>query len=428
MLYSLRLLLFLINIDQTTVLNWVDINLKTETIFDTWQNVNSDDSIYKSIEYIKLLIDNLWQGVQDGLKLTDIENVIFFLIFVRFIILIFRYNLKTSTYITCIGIFAGYLWYRHLIDLITMYSQMLIKIPYLQKLGVNAIELENSSESLMNTDVTLGSDVHWYNPGKLLYYAFTKGIIQTEPDTGLQYYIDPISMIISNLSENNKARVLPYYYTTYNIIIPRFFETVSEFWQQLSGVAAYAVITRIGKRYCPYLVRWHWTFLLIIGFLEQIVIFFLFRIMYYQQAIIEPNLVYTVVTKAAGNRTVSVNVPTDPGLLLQFNFLNVVLIFFIVLHLGSILFGLFHAIWGQYFYFPFLVENTELHIGPRPKNSVYSGGQTAWQDEKKANPQRKFTKVWYGWFGSGTSENWVISPLKQFLITNMKKFLGLFKR
>jgi hypothetical protein len=429
MLYSLRLLLFLINIDQTTVSNWFNINLNNETIFDTSQNVNSDDSIYKSIEYIKSLTNNLWEKVQDGLELTDIENVIFFLIFVRFIILIFRYNLKTSTYITFIGMFAGYLWYRHLIDLITMYSQALIKIPYLQKLGVNAIELEASSEALIDTDVTLGSEVHWYNPGKLLYYAFTKGIIQTEPDTGLQYYIDPISMAISNLSEKNQARVLPYYYNTYNIIIPRFLETVSEFWQQLSGVAAYAVITRIGKRYCPYLVRWHWTFLLIIGFLEQIVIFFLFRIMYFQQAVIEPKLVYTVVTQAAGNRTVSVNVPTDPGLLMQFNFLNVVLIFFIVLHLGSILFGLFHAVCGQYFYFPFLVENTELHIGPRTKNSVYSGGQTAWQDEKRVNAyERKFTKLWYGWFGSGTNENWVISPLKQFLITNIKKFLGLFKR
>jgi hypothetical protein len=45
-----------------------------------------------------------------------------------------------------------------------------------------------------------------------------------------------------------------------------------------------------------------------------------------------------------------------------------------------IIFGLFHAIWGQYFHSIF--ENTELHIGPL---SIYSGGQTAWQDpeEKK---------------------------------------------
>jgi hypothetical protein len=37
------------------------------------------------------------------------------------------------------------------------------------------------------------------------------------------------------------------------------------------------------------------------------------------------------------------------------------------------------------------VENTELHIGPRPKNSIYSGGQTAWQDpEEKKNLNRLF--------------------------------------
>ena len=52
---------------------------------------------------------------------------------------------------------------------------------------------------------------------------------------------------------------------------------------------------------------------------------------------------------------------------LRSHLLNIVLVFFVVLHLGSILFGLLHAVWGQYFYFPFLVENTELHIGPRPK-------------------------------------------------------------
>jgi hypothetical protein len=34
-------------------------------------------------------------------------------------------------------------------------------------------------------------------------------------------------------------------------------------------------------------------------------------------------------------------------------------------------------------FLPFFVENTELHIGPRPKNSIYSGGQTACPEEKK---------------------------------------------
>lgn len=422
MLYLLSLLLFLINIDQKTILNWVNI----ETVFDMRQNVNTHD-LSPILSQISKEILNKFELFQDGLKLTDIESIIFFLVFIRFIILIFRYNLKTSTYITCIGIFAGYLWYRHLIDILTWYGQVLIKIPYLQKLGADAVDLDSNRDSFLMNDEDLGSNVRWYNPGQLFYYAFTKGIIRTDSDTGLQYYVDPISMMISNLDETTKTRILPYYYTTYNIIIPRFFEAISEFWRQLSGVAAYSLITRIGKRYCPYLVRWHWTFLLIVAFLEQIVVFFIFRVMYFQQVIIEPKLVDSIVTQVTEDPTVTVT-NIDSNLLLQFNFLSVILTFLVVFHLGSILFGLFHAIWGQYFYFPFLVENTELHIGPRPKNSIYSGGQTAWQDEKRINPQRKLSKIWYGWFGSGTNENWIFSPLKQFVLTTLKKFLGLFKR
>jgi len=49
MLYSFRFLLFLINIDQTTILNWVDL----ETILDTQQNVNAGNSIYSSIISLK---------------------------------------------------------------------------------------------------------------------------------------------------------------------------------------------------------------------------------------------------------------------------------------------------------------------------------------------------------------------------------------
>ena len=224
-------------------------------------------------------------------------------------------------------------------------------------------------------------------------------------------------MIISNLGEANKMKVLPMYYKIYNIIIPRLFETISEFWNQLSGIAAYCVITRIGKRYCPYLIRWHWTFLLIIGFAEQILIYFIYRLTYFQDIILHERVIRNQVTNSI-----------DMNLVLQVNLASFLLVFFITLHLGSLFLGLFHAIWGQYFYFPFLVENTELHIGPRPKNSIYSGGQTAWQDEKQVNLERRFRKVWYGWFGSGTNENWVFSPLKEFIINTVRKLIRPFRK
>jgi hypothetical protein len=378
---------------------------------------NFEPSTEVSLDTFRLIVQGLWEKIQDGLTLADIENVLFFILFIRFVILAIRYNLKTSFYITCIGLFAGYLWYRHLIDLISMYRSVLLKLPFLHKLGMDAVQLRSLHRQMILTDLKLGENVHWYNPGQIVYYAFTKGIIHVDPETGLRYYIDPISMAISNLQEPAKSNILPLYYKIYNKIIPKIYDICSKFWTQLSGVAAYAVITRIGKRYCPYLVRWHWTFLLIIGMIEQIFIYFIYRVYYFQTFVLIPQ------TKSYGSYV-------DPNLILQINILNGVIACVVLAHIGFIIFGLFHAIWGQYFYVPFFVENTELHIGPRPKNSIYSGGQTSWQDqeEKEKNLNRLIPKLWYGWFGRGTRNRGQFSnnfgKLLKKIIKKLKKQFG----
>ena len=417
MLYFFRLLLLLINMDQKTILNWVSI--QNSNIDSQFSEKNADILVNQTdvnsfipIEMFKVILKECWQRVQDGLTLADIENILFFILFIRFIILTIRYNIKTSFIITFIGLFAGYLWYRHLIDLISMYRSILIKLPYLYKLGIDAVQLRTMNKQVVLTDLKLGTNVHWYNPGQLTYYAFTNGIITANQETGLSYYIDPISMTISKLTEETKIDLLPIYYKVYNKIIPQFFEAISKFWSQLSGIAAYAVITRIGKRYCPYLVRWHWTFLLIIGFIEQILIYFVYRVAYFQTNILIP-------------QTQLVNSITQ-NVILQINSLNILIAFLISLHLGLIFLGLFHAIWGQYFYFPFIVENTELHIGPRPKNSIYSGGMTAWQDTKQKTNQRLLPKFWYGWFGKGTLNDQNILVL--FFHSLKKKLKKIWKK
>ena len=423
MLYLFRFLLLLINIDQETVLNWFGVESPTNrNTFSKTLESNSVNLLNNevepapaiSFETLRLIVEELGNKVQDGLTLADIENILFFILFIRFIILAIRYNLKTSFYITCIGLFAGYLWYKHLIDLISMYRSILIKLPYLHKLGIDAVQLRSMNRQAGLTNFKLGDNVHWYNPGQLIYYAFTKGVINIDPETGARYYIDPISMIISNLNDSDKANILPIYYKIYNKIIPQIFESCSKFWNQLSGIAAYAIITRIGKRYCPYLVRWHWTFLLIIGFMEQILVYFVYRITYFQGAVLIPQ------TQVSTNYTNSM----DKNLMLQVSVLNGLIAFLVSIHLGLIFLGLFHAIWGQYFYFPFFVENTELHIGPRPSNSIYSGGNTSWQDpeEKEKNLSRLLPKLWYGWFGRGTKDGWQLtSQIKKFFKKIFKK-------
>ena len=412
MLYIFRFLLFLINIDQKTVLNWFGIsdprfNPNIENSYD-WDNFNLEPSPNVSLDTFRIIIESIWSKFQDGLTLADIENILFFVLFLRFIILALRYNLKTSFYITCIGIFAGYLWYKHLIDLISMYRGVLLNLPFLNKLGMDAVQLRSLHEQMVLTDIKLGENAHWYNPGRVIYYAFTRGIVNIDTDTGLKYYIDPISMIISKLQEPLRTTILPFYYTIYNKVIPKIYEICSKFWTQLSSVAAYAVITRIGKRYCPYLVRWHWTFLLIIGLIEQILIYFIYRVYYFQSYILIPQVE-------------SITTYVDSNLLLQITILNSIITYVVLIHIGFVLFGLLHAICGQYFYIPFFVENTELHIGLKPKDSLYSGGYASWQDskEKKKNFNRLFPKLWYGWFGRGTTNN-------SFSIMN--SFVQLFRK
>lgn len=432
MLYFFRLFFLLIKIDQETVLNWFGIEDPTKqgvqeaTEFGldlTPENFEPSPDV--SLTTFRLLLDGLWEKIQDGLTLADIENILLFILFIRFVILAFRYNLKTSFYITAIGLFAGYLWYRHLIDLVTMYRVVLLKLPFFHKLGMDAIELRSMHRQLALTDLKLGENAHWYNPGQVLYYGFTKGVTNIDPETGFRYYIDPISMIVSNLKEPVKSNVFPLYYKVYHKFIPKIYDTCCKFWKQLSGVAAYAVITRIGKRYCPYLVRWHWTFLIIIGLVEQIFIYFIYRVYYFQTYILLPKL-------NPYGETINY---TDVNVAFEIEFLNAITVAIVLAHIAFILFGLFHAISGQYFYVPFFVENTELHIGPRPIASIYSGGQTAWQnkEEKARNLNRTVPKLWYGWFGRGTNDpnqfgNRLKNLIKKIIKKIFQRLIKPFKR
>ena len=146
--------------------------------------------------------------------------------------------------------------------------------------------------------------------------------------------------------------------------------------------------------------------------MEQIFIYFIYRVYYFQTFVLIPRAEAQIDY-------------IDPSLTLQISILNGIIAFVVLAHIGFIIFALFHAIWGQYFYVPFFVENTELHIGPRPKNSIYSGGQTAWQDSDNKNVNRFFPKLWFGWFGRGSKGNaWFIPSFLRL----MKKFFKMIKK
>ena len=99
-----------------------------------------------------------------------------------------------------------------------------------------------------------------------------------------------------------------------------------------------------------------------------------------------------------------------------------------------ILLGLLHALCGQYFYFPFFTETTELHIGPRPKDSIYSGGYTIWQNKRAfmisreastrlgkyrsgtiRNAYSLLPRLWYGWLGRGNLNDLTTQEYEKYL-------------
>ena len=74
MLYFFRLLFLLINIDQETVLNWFGIdNPNSGTILSDNVNLATSEFASKSalsIETCRLIVEGLWQQVQDGLTFS----------------------------------------------------------------------------------------------------------------------------------------------------------------------------------------------------------------------------------------------------------------------------------------------------------------------------------------------------------------------
>jgi hypothetical protein len=151
-------------------------------------------------------------------------------------------------------------------------------------------------------------------------------------------------------------------------------------------------------------------------FIEQFYSYFVFRVNYYVSAVLVPEIEkYPFLQKNA--------------LAAEIESLKLLVVALVLYHMSFVLFGLFHALCGQYFYIPLLTENTELHIGPRSKDSIYSGGYTAWQDADEKSKYRILPKLWYGWFGRGTQNDWeIINRIQKFIKKLLKKFIKQFRR
>jgi hypothetical protein len=418
--YFFNILFFLIEISQETVLNWFGLEHPLKQEISEIKFLNSEvagsipfESITispaLSVNTLQLIIQGFWEKLQGGLGMVDIDNILAIIIIIRFIILAIRYNLVTSFLITCVGLAASYLWYRHFIQLLFSYESILYRIPFTFKLGTDSYRIKKLIYSkIRQTDY----NIRLTNPIGIILYAINNGIVQDS------HRIDPLSIFLGWLPEKWRLPVEPYYYGLYRKIIPLIIKFIGQFYREIASFAAYTVTVRIGKPYCPYLIRWHWTMLVMMTFIEPYFMKLMYRMYYYINQILVPQI----------DQLQDLGYATSlPLVEFQITFLQYAMVTIVVTHLTCVLFAAFHAICGQYFYLPIFTENVELHIGLRDKRTLYSGGYTSWQEpeEKAKRLSSFFPKLWYGWFGRGTKGNWNIfsiiqSPIK-FLIKKIIK-------
>lgn len=331
-----------------------------------------------------------------GLRVQDLQNFILIVTFIRFFVYSSYYNVKTGFYIACINLFSALLWYIHLIFILKEY---------------NAMNLTNSFSARLWISYVFQQD-EIYKRNMLFQSANIIG--QFFGNTDNNYRIDPLSMIFSIIPQPLKYYSDQIYYTLWDRVGPAILVFIAQNVFISKMAFLYLLVVRYGKRYCPYLIRWHWTFVMMYTIITPIFIKLPYRLEIFSQLVLLPE-----------------------GRLNEFFYAKFLAISIITSHLLFIILPLFHALLGQYFFIPYLTRNVELHVGLRPKDSIYSGGYTAWQEysiflseigeEKKPIP----LKLWWGWFGRGTEKLTSTKLQKNNLsiFGRLRKFLkNLFKR
>jgi hypothetical protein len=400
----------LINIDQETLLNFLGIERRFNSE-DYYSLITINEaSTPISFKTFQLIIQSLWEHYQHGLGFVDIENITVFILVIRFIFLSKKYNIKTGFFITCIGLGASYLWYMHLRDLAYYYMRTLWMCPLTHNLAYDFSEIYYQQKSEFSKAGTRFDSGTFYGPAIRAFTTLTSND---------NYRYDPISMLWSYLPSNVKFLSDKVYYFITLKAFPQVYRFIDTQITNLSGMLWYTFIVRINKRYCPYLLRWHWTFLIGLEFIERPFIFIQDRLIYYLNNILIPNSYFR-----------------------EAELVTNLLITLVAAQYIFIILGMLHALCGQYFYFPFLTENTELHIGLRPKDSLYSGGHTIWQNKRAYMISRqassklkkyrfgtirsaysKLPRLWYGWLGRGTLNDMTQDEYDEYLKTKENKVL-----
>jgi hypothetical protein len=170
-------------------------------------------------------------------------------------------------------------------------------------------------------------------------------------------------------------------------LMPVIFKFIRLYRKPMQSLLFYTLILRLGKKYVPYPLQWH-------------------------------GMVYTMYTQGLAalifNRYVNSmkflrDILIPQARIGEIEMLEMIQATFLITFIYGIILAMLHAVFSQYYYFPFLAQNIDAHIGKRPKDSILSGGYASWQDEQKLFiPSKADYKIWFGFLGKQTNDSKLI--------------------
>lgn len=317
-------------------------------------------------DYIPMnIFDTFFYKLKDistyGFTIEEFQRAMILLCFVRFIIYSLRYNVLTSFKICSIGLISCILWAMALNDCIGAYYpnlglHPLLRNAYREEIIYREVAQYRAAERVFDDLIKQTNNPYsfdWITP---IFAQFPDSLIHiTDP-----IYVFIRKDLINTLSTIYKTNIKP-----------------------MSSMFIYVGWVRVGKKYCPYHIRWHFTFITLYNTFMPYLFKSALRARVFLNKVLIPERRY----EEAEN-------------------LRIYLGAWAFVHISFVMLAMLHAIFSQYFYVPFLTYSVELHVGKRPKNSLYSGGYTSWQDDFIFyNIRLRDTlRLWWGFLGKGTKK------------------------
>ena len=296
-----------------------------------------------------------------GFTIEEFQRAMIILCLIRFIVYSLRYNIVTSVKICAIGSISCILWAMALNDCVSAYFPNLALHPLLRNIYREEILYRENAQFRaagrvfddLIKQTNKPYDFDWMGP---IFARFPESISHiTDP-----IYIFIRKDLVKTLSTIYKTNIKP-----------------------MSSMFLYIGWVRVGKKYCPYHIRWHFTFITLYNTFIPYLFKSAFRARVFLNKVLIPERRYV----EAEN-------------------IRLYLGAWAFVHISFVMIAMLHAIFSQYFYLPFLTYSVELHVGKRPKKSIYSGGYTAWQDDFVFYniKFRDTLRLWWGFLGRGTKK------------------------